>query len=340
MESGQWTEDGGSPVKTVFLELNVSQSVIHVDRVTKRFSGHTAVKQFSLEVLQGSVFGLLGPNGAGKTTTIRMIMDIIRPDEGRVILFGGAGTGRELSTRIGFLPEERGLYPKMQVLGQLAFLGEIKGLTRSDALRRGREWLERLGLGEWAEKKVEDLSKGMQQKVQFIGALMHDPDLVILDEPFSGLDPVNTMAMKDVVVDFARRGKTVLFSTHIMEQAERMCDHIVIIAKGEKVVDGRLTDIKAEYGKSHLALEFSSNREQAAPILRDRSLFLSVDDYGGSAEGEMAPGVDGDTVLRALVNAGVGLSRFEVVEPSLQKIFIAKVGGDTAITAARDPGDA
>jgi ABC-2 type transport system ATP-binding protein len=317
----------------------VSQSVISVDRVTKRFSGHTAVKELSLDVPQGAVFGLLGPNGAGKTTTIRMIMDIIRPDEGRVTLFGGAGTGRNLSARIGFLPEERGLYPKMQVLGQLAFLAEIKGLSHKDAMRSGGEWLERLGLGEWAEKKIEDLSKGMQQKVQFIGTLMHDPDLVILDEPFSGLDPVNTKVMKDVVVDFARRGKTVVFSTHIMEQAERMCDHIVIIARGEKVVDGQLADIKSNYGKSHLALEFVSNREQAAPILQDPNLFLSVDDYGVSAEGEMAPGVDGDTVLRALVNAGVGLSRFEVVEPSLQKIFIAEVG-DSAGTAAREPGDA
>ena len=317
----------------------MSKSVISVDRVTKRFSGHTAVKELSLEVQQGAVFGLLGPNGAGKTTTIRMIMDIIRPDEGRVTLFGGAGTGRDLSARIGFLPEERGLYPKMQVLGQLAFLAEIKGLSRKDATRRGEEWLDRLGLGEWADKKIEDLSKGMQQKVQFIGTLMHDPDLVILDEPFSGLDPVNTKVMKDVVVDFAKRGKTVVFSTHIMEQAERMCDHIVIIARGKKIVDGRLTDIKAKYGKSHLALEFVSNREQAAPILEDRSLFLSVDDYGASAEGEMAPGVDGDTVLRALVSAGVGLSRFEVVEPSLQKIFIAEVG-DSAVTAAREPGDA
>jgi ABC-2 type transport system ATP-binding protein len=162
---------------------------------------------------------------------------------------------------------------------------------------------------------------------------------VILDEPFSGLDPVNTKVMKDVVVDFARRGKTVVFSTHIMEQAERMCDHIVIIARGEKVVDGQLADIKSNYGKSHLALEFVSNREQATPILQDPNLFLSVDDYGVSAEGEMAPGVDGDTVLRALVNAGVGLSRFEVVEPSLQKIFIAEVG-DSAGTAAREPGDA
>ena len=316
----------------------MSEQVILVDGVTKHFSGHTAVRDFSMAVSSGSVFGLLGPNGAGKTTTIRMIMDIIRPDEGTVSLFGGRGTGRELSGDIGFLPEERGLYPKMQVAAHLGFLGEAKGLAHKDALARGREWLDRLGLADWAEKKVEDLSKGMQQKVQFIGTLLHDPELVILDEPFSGLDPVNAQAMKDVVVDFARRGKTVLFSTHIMEQAERMCDHIVIIARGEKVVDGTLIEIKAEYGKNHLALAFSSNRDRATRVLQDRSLLQSVDDYGGSAEGELAPGVEGETVLRALVEAGVGLSRFEVVEPSLQKIFITKVG-DTAGTAVASEDD-
>ena len=310
----------------------MSQPIISVERVTKRYSGHTAVKDFSMEVSAGSVFGLLGPNGAGKTTTIRMIMDIIRPDEGRVSLFGGRGTGRELSGMIGFLPEERGLYPKMQVAAQLAFLGEIKGLSYKDALARAREWLDRLGLSDWADKKVEDLSKGMQQKVQFIGTLLNDPDLIILDEPFSGLDPVNAQTMKDIVVDCARRGKTVLFSTHIMEQAERMCDHIVIIAQGEKVVDGKLVDIKAEYGKNHVALAFSSNSDRATAVLQNRDLLQSVDDYGASAEGELAPGVSGETVLRALVEQGVGLSRFEVVEPSLQKIFIAKVG-DTAGTA-------
>jgi len=314
----------------------MSDSVIQLNHVTKRFSGHTAVKDLSLSVPRGEVFGLLGPNGAGKTTTIRMIMNIIRPDEGQVTLFGGAGTGRELSDRIGFLPEERGLYPKMKVAAMLAFLGEIKGLAHRDAMARGRRWLERLGLGAWMEKRVEDLSKGMQQKVQFIGTLMHDPELVILDEPFSGLDPVNSQAMKDVVVEFARGGKTVLFSTHIMEQAERMCDHIVIIARGEKVVDGKLADIKAESGRGHLAMSFSNNRQAATPVLQDRRLIAHVDDYGAAAEAELASGADPGEVLRALVQAGVGLSRFEIVEPSLQSIFIAKVGPGAATAPAQE----
>ena len=218
----------------------MTTSVISVDRVTKRFAGHLAVHDLSMAVPTGGMFGLLGPNGAGKTTTIRMLLNIITPDEGRIRLFNADQTGRTMAARIGYLPEERGLYPKMKVLDQLAFLGEAKGLSRWDARKRARSWLERLGLGDWALKNVSDLSKGMQQKVQFAGALQHEPELIILDEPFSGLDPVNSQVMRDTVVELARSGRTVLFSTHIMEHAEKMCDRIVIIARGEKVVDGTL----------------------------------------------------------------------------------------------------
>jgi ABC-2 type transport system ATP-binding protein len=185
-------------------------------------------------------------------------------------------------------------------------------------------------------KKVSDLSKGMQQKVQFAGALQHEPELVILDEPFSGLDPVNSQVMRDVVVDVARGGRTVLFSTHIMEHAEKMCDRIAIIARGEKIVDGSLAQVKAEAGKSHLALTFSRNGQAARRVLGDRSLIASYDDAGASAEAELAPGAEPERVLKALVDADVGLSRFEVVEPSLQSIFIAKVGPDAARAAARE----
>jgi len=314
----------------------MSTTIVDVDRITKRFAGHTAVSNLSLQVPSGAVFGLLGPNGAGKSTTIRMIMHILEPDEGRVTLFGGPGTGRALSARIGFLPEERGLYPRMEVLEQLIFLGEIKGLHRKDARVRALRWLERLGLGDWARRKVQELSKGMQQKVQFIGTLLHDPELVILDEPFSGLDPVNLQVMKDVVVEIARSGRTVMFSTHIMEQAERMCDRIAIIARGEKVVDGRISDIKAEAGNRHVFLSFAHDAAKAVPILADRTLVARVDDSGATAEAELAVGANPDRLLRALMDAGVGLSRFEVAEPSLQSIFIAKVGQQAATAPARE----
>jgi ABC-2 type transport system ATP-binding protein len=300
--------------------------VVAAERITKRFAGHTAVRGLTLTVPGGGLYGLLGPNGAGKTTTIRMLLNIITPDEGKVILFDREGTGRDLSARIGYLPEERGLYPKMKVLDQLAFLGEAKGLSRWDARKRARAWLDRLGLGEWSLRKVTDLSKGMQQKVQFAGALQHDPELVILDEPFSGLDPVNSQVMREVMVDVARSGRTVLFSTHIMEHAEKMCDHVVIIARGEKVVDGPLALVKREFGKSHIALAFVRNQGAAERVLADRRLVAHAEDSGASAEVELADGVEPDALLRALVQADVGLSRFEVVEPSLQSIFIAKVG--------------
>jgi len=311
-------------------------SVIKLERVSKRFSGHTAVDQLSLEVPTGGIFGLLGPNGAGKSTTIRMIMNIITPDEGRISVLGGASASRDLSDRIGFLPEERGLYKKMKVLDQLTFLGEAKGIRRPVARKKAAEWLEKLGLVDWAVKKVEDLSKGMQQKVQFIGALLHDPELLILDEPFSGLDPVNSQVMKDVVVEVARAGRTILFSTHIMEQAERMCDRIVIIARGRTVVDGSMADVKREFGGRHVALGFTRNRDRAAKILADRTLVQKVDDYGPSAEVELAPTGDAERLLRTLVQEDVGLSRFEVVEPSLQSIFIAKVGAEAATAPARE----
>ncbi len=304
----------------------MSHPAVRIDHVTKRFSGHTAVSDLSMEVPAGGIFGLLGPNGAGKSTTIRMVMDIIEPDEGTVNLFGRPGTGRELSDRVGYLPEERGLYKEMKVFDHLVFLAEAKGIRRADGKKRSLAWLDRLGIADWAQKKVEDLSKGMQQKVQFAGALLHDPELVILDEPFSGLDPVNSQVLKDVVVDLARNGRTVLFSTHIMEQAERMCDRIVIIARGKKVVDGTMAEVKREAGGRHIALAFSRDKEKALRILADPAMVARTDDYGASAEVEMAPNADPEALLALLVQEGVGLSRFEIVEPSLQSIFIAKVG--------------
>jgi ABC-2 type transport system ATP-binding protein len=312
----------------------MAETVIAVNKVTKRFAGHTAVRGLSLSVPKGGIFGLLGPNGAGKSTTIRMIMNIIIPDEGTIELFGTRTGGRHLSERIGFLPEERGLYKKMKVLDHLIFLAETKGIGRSAGRVKASQWLERLELADWANRKVEDLSKGMQQKVQFIGTLLHEPELVILDEPFSGLDPVNSRTMREVVVDVARTGRTVLFSTHIMEHAEQMCDRIAIIAHGQMVVGGALADVKREFGGKHIALSFSKNGERAVPVLNDRKLISRLEDHGASAEVELAVGADPDALLAALVKTGVGLSRFEVAEASLQSIFIAKVGTDGARAVA------
>src|SRR5229473_1901992 len=227
-------------------------AILILDRVSKRFAGHTAVDELSLSVPRGVIYGLLGPNGAGKTTTIRMIMDTLEPDGGAVRVFGEPGGGRAHSERIGYLPEERGLYRKMRVLDVLVFLGEMKGIDRRQSRQRAETWLERLGLAQWKLRRVDELSKGMQQKVQFISTMLHDPDLMILDEPFSGLDPVNAQVMKDTILDLRSRGKTILFSTHIMEQAEKVCDYVCIIARGKKLVDGTLADVKRTRSGHHV----------------------------------------------------------------------------------------
>jgi ABC-2 type transport system ATP-binding protein len=300
-----------------------------LDHITKRFAGHTAVDDLSLTVPAGVIYGLLGPNGAGKTTTIRMMLDILLPDAGRVRLFGGSGTARDHSARIGYLPEERGLYRRMRVLDVLVFLGEMKGVDRRSARARALVWLDRLGLGGWHARRVDDLSKGMQQKVQFISTLLHDPTLVILDEPFAGLDPVNAQLLKDVVLGLRDGGVTVLLSTHVMEQAEKLCDQLCIIAGGRKLVDGPVAEIKRAHGGRHLTLGFDGRADATATrLFADERLVRKVDDYGQYAEVELAAGADPQELLRELVRSGVRLSRFELVEPSLHKIFIDLVGRD------------
>jgi len=304
--------------------------ILILDRVSKRFAGHTAVDDLSLSVPRGVIYGLLGPNGAGKTTTLRMIMDILEPDAGAVRLFGDPGGGRRHSERIGYLPEERGLYRKMRVLDVLVFLGEMKGMDRRRAGQQAGDWLARLGLADWRLRRVDELSKGMQQKVQFIATVLHDPDLVILDEPFSGLDPVNTQVIKDVVLDLHGRGKTILFSTHIMEQAEKLCEQLCIIARGRKLVDGALSDIKRTHGGHHLVIGFEGNPGAAAHVFADKELVSRVDNYGQYAELELAAGADAQRVLAGLVSSGARLSRFELQEASLHKIFIDLVGPEPA----------
>ncbi|HKG94080.1 MAG TPA: ATP-binding cassette domain-containing protein [Gemmatimonadaceae bacterium] len=309
---------------------------IEVRGVSKRYAQHVAVRDLSLAVPRGAVYGLLGPNGAGKTTTIRMLLNIIAPDSGTITLLGRSNRDDAVLDRIGYLPEERGLYKKMQVRKVLRFLAELKGVPGAEADRRIDEWLERLALKtadkDWGAAKVDELSRGMQQKAQFIGTLLHDPDLVILDEPFSGLDPINAQALKDAVVDLKRRNKTVIFSTHLMDNAERMCDAVCIIARGEKVLDGSVAGVKAEHGGSHIALSLGDNAAAAkngvAAVLGDRSLVRRADDQNRFFEIELAPGASPQQLLHRVIAAGASVERFELVQPSLHQIFLQKVGAD------------
>ncbi|HET7456659.1 MAG TPA: ATP-binding cassette domain-containing protein [Gemmatimonadaceae bacterium] len=310
----------------------MTDPAIQIDHVTKRYGDHTAVRDFSLTVPRGAVYGLLGPNGAGKTSTIRMLMNIIAPDEGSIRVLGRPSTEPGAGDRVGYLPEERGLYKRMQVRRVLRFLGVLKGLSGREADRRIDGWLERLGLKtferDWGDAKVDELSRGMQQKVQFIGALLHEPDLVILDEPFSGLDPVNAQALKDTVVDLKRQGRTVIFSTHLMDNAERLCDSVCIIARGEKVLDGSVVDVKASHDTKRrvaLSLDGAAGNGVAA-ALRDPALVSRVDDHNRFYEIELAPAATSQQLLQRLVAAGAGITRFELVQPSLHQIFLQKVG--------------
>jgi ABC-2 type transport system ATP-binding protein len=221
-------------------------AAISLKGVVKRFGKFTAVNNLDLEIPHGETFGLLGPNGAGKTTTIRMIMNITKPDAGTVRVLGEP-MSEKLQERIGYLPEERGLYRKMKVVDQLLFFGAIKGVDKETAMRRLSPWIDSMDLRPWLGKKTEELSKGMQQKVQFLGTLVHDPEILILDEPFAGLDPINVILVKDFLKEFKRQGKTVIFSTHVLEQAERMCDRISLLYRGQKILDGTLKDIRHAY---------------------------------------------------------------------------------------------
>jgi ABC-2 type transport system ATP-binding protein len=289
------------------------------------------VRTLSLTVPRGAVYGLLGPNGAGKTTTIRMLLNIIAPDEGRITVLGQPNDNPALVDRIGYLPEERGLYRKMEVRRVLRFLGELKGMGGRSLDVRIDEWLERMSLrgngADWSTSKVDELSRGMQQKVQFIGALLHDPELVILDEPFSGLDPINAQALKDTVVDLKRQGRTVIFSTHIMDNAERLCDSVCIIAGGEKVLDGAVADVRDAHGTRLVALGLDGAPSTAVQaVLSNRALVQRVDDSNRFLEIELAAGADAQQLLQALVATGAPIERFERVRPSLHRIFLEKVG--------------
>ena len=293
---------------------------VQLDRISKSFGDFTAVKELSLIVRAGRVFGLLGPNGAGKTTTIRMIVNITAPDTGTIKLFGGT-INAEVQNRIGYLPEERGLYRRMRVVDQLRFFAELKNVRGKDVDRKIDEWLARVKLPEWKYKRAMELSKGMQQKIQFITTVLHDPDLLILDEPFSGLDPINTEVLKEIVLDLKRAGKTIIFSTHQMEVAEKICDDICLLNRSQKVLDGSLREIKSSFGRNAVAVRAIGGDG----VLDDPALVSKVVRHADETQALLAPGADPQVILKRLINSGATIEKFEMVEPSLNDIFITKV---------------
>jgi ABC-2 type transport system ATP-binding protein len=293
---------------------------VSIHNITKRFGEFTAVSELSLAVYPGRIYGLLGPNGAGKTTTIRMIVNIMAPDSGRIDVFGQQITPL-LQDRIGYLPEERGLYKKMKVGDQIKFFAALKNVDAKEADRRVVRWLSRLKLAEWKNKKAGELSKGMQQKVQFINSIVHEPDLLILDEPFSGLDPVNLELLKDVILELKASGKTIIFSTHQMEIAERICDDICLINGSRKVLEGSIREVKRGFGRHAVALRLQGGDE----VLADQSLVNKIERHSDGMEVFLAAAANAQTLLKRLIEAGAQIERFEMIEPSLTNIFIEKV---------------
>jgi ABC-2 type transport system ATP-binding protein len=309
-------------LKGIFSSMNNGSPALVLDNVTKRFDDFVAVRDLSFTVKPGRVFGLIGPNGAGKTTTIRMIVNITIPDSGQITLSGKV-IGPSTQDLIGYLPEERGLYKRMKVFDQLRFFGELRGMRPNKAKEVAAYWLDKVKLSEWKDHKSTELSKGMQQKIQFIIAVMHDPQLLIFDELFSGLDPVNAELMKDLLLELKAAGKTIIFSTHLMEQAEKLCDDICLINRSRKVLDGSLRDIKKSFGKNIVALRIDG--VDSSPI-ENPNLVKSIKEHSDYLELLMVDGADSQVLLRELIASGARIHKFEEVEPSLHDIFIQKVG--------------
>ncbi|HXE30939.1 MAG TPA: ATP-binding cassette domain-containing protein [Terriglobales bacterium] len=308
---------------------------IQLDGIAKSYGTVRAVRNLSLTVPAGAVYGFLGPNGSGKTTSIRMMVNILVPDGGTVRI-QGQPVGPHTKDLIGYLPEERGLYAKMKVRELIEFFAELKKVPPAVAKPRVMQWLERVELGAWADKKVNELSKGMQQKIQFVVAVIADPPILILDEFSSGLDPINANLLKDVLLELRAQGKTILFSTHRMEEAERLCDHVCLIDHGQKVLDGRLDAIRSAAGKSTIRVDYRGD----AALLRRAPGVSQVDDYGNYAELRLGPeaqnAAGATAILRALAPQ-LDITRFELLEPTLNQIFLDTVGAAQASKAAATP---
>ncbi|MBA3886894.1 MAG: ATP-binding cassette domain-containing protein [Acidobacteria bacterium] len=307
---------------------------LELTNVTKRYVGHLAVDGLSLSVPRGSIYGILGPNGAGKSTTLRMVMNIIARDSGSIAVLGeDPARDRRVLRRVGYLPEERGLYKKMTALDVIVFFGALRGMSEAAAREDGVRWLDRMGLGQWQRAKVETLSKGMQQKVQFITTVIHQPDLLILDEPASGLDPVNQEVLRDTVLGARTEGRTVVFSTHNMDQAEQLCDYVCIIAQGRKVLDGDLREIRRSHAGHRYHVEFDSVTPVVLDVMSRNPVLRAATRSGDTWDLELRTDDDVRLALTALAAARV--SKFEHVKPSLHQIFVETVGH--AEIAARRP---
>jgi ABC-2 type transport system ATP-binding protein len=300
-------------------------SAISVQHATKRYGDFVAVDDLSLEVPAGTIFGLLGPNGAGKSTTIRMIVNITMPDAGEIHLYGQR-MNPELQQHIGYLPEDRGLYKRMKVGEQLAFFAELKGVPREAIGARIDHWLERVEMTEWKNRKWEELSKGMQQKIQFVSTILHNPDLIILDEPFSGLDPINVVLLKEIVRDLQQQKKTIIFSTHLMEQAEEMCDEICLINQGRRLLSGSIREIKRQSGWRYLAIDGEDEVEAA---LLNYPQVATVESRRDHFAVTLPEGADPQALLTYLLDNRLRLTRYELVAPTLNEIFIQKVKAST-----------
>ncbi len=293
--------------------------IVELHNIRKVYGSKIAVEGLTLTIEPGTMFGLLGPNGSGKTTSIRMMIGMTMPDSGAVSLFGKPFERQSLH-RVGYLPEERGLYKKMKVLEQLVFLGRLHGLDERTARTRSMAWCERMEIADVVNKKTEELSKGMQQKIQFIAALLHEPDLIIMDEPFSGLDPVNATLLQDTLVDLRREGKAILFSTHRMDQVEKLCDSIALISRSKLLLSGSMREVKSQYPRNHVRMVF-----QGSDAFLQHPCIESYKNYAGHAEIVLKKESAAQSVLAAAVTGGTSVSLFEVMEPTLEEIFIENV---------------
>jgi ABC-2 type transport system ATP-binding protein len=298
--------------------------MLSIRNIVKQYAGHTALNDVSLEVERGQIFGLLGPNGAGKTSLIRIINQITAPDSGE-IYFNGEKLNQSHIERIGYLPEERGLYKKMEIGEQMIYLARLKGLSRDEATKRLKTWFEKLGMQTWWKMKIEELSKGMQQKAQFVATVLHEPDLIILDEPFSGFDPVNAEVIKDEVLELNRKGATILFSTHRMESVEELCDSIALLDRSEKILDGRIKDIKNSYRNDVYLVEYNGKKiddDASQPFQLIDEIADGDDCY--RVRVKLKPGSTSNDVLQYLIPK-VHVNMLQEVIPSMNEIFIEKV---------------